>query len=323
MLNRDEEMNKNELIDKWINESLEYIEDAISKIESIKISGQKEAKRGLAKIRQSDHLLIYMHYLKRMLSGQKDKFQMKDPIITASLVDLNHQLFNLKSDVGNIAFGIENSQYIAEFWDSQFLMPYGSTDSTAYTSVYLGANIEKRLQSQFPDETPAIIDTEPDILPSRDEILSELIDLLKPIDEKYVSMVEGSEASLFSNKKDSLSQAAHSMRDCFQEVIEELAPTKVVLEQPWFEPTPEAPQKVSRRSRIRYILYGTGENYENSIVQRLDELAGIAKNSLDICTGKAHDHDLDNTQQITSLAIDHARINLITILKYHNDKMGQ
>lgn len=314
-------MTNDESVSKWICECLEYIEDATNKIKKIKSNGQDEAKRGLEKVHKADHLLIYMNYLKRLLPNQKTESQWNDPIITASLVDLNHQLYNLNSDLGNIYSGIDNSQQAMDMWHSQFIGTSGSTNSTAGTAVYLGANIELRLQSQFPGYSPVIINDEPDILPSRQDVMSELIDLIKPINEKYVAMVEGSEVSLFSNEKDSLSQAAHSMRDCFKEIIEELAPTKVVSAQPWFEPTPEAPGDVSRRSRIRYILYGSGDNYDQTIVERLDELAGIAKNSLDICTGTAHNHNLELTQEITQLSIDHARFNLITILKYHNDKI--
>jgi hypothetical protein len=51
---------------------------------------------------------------------------------------------------------------------------------------------------------------------------------VKVFGEQYEAMVEGSETALHLETPDSLSQAAHSMRDCFQQLLEELAPSKIV-----------------------------------------------------------------------------------------------
>ena len=134
-------------------------------------------------------------------------------------------------------------------------------------------------------------------------------------------MVQGSEETLFSGAKDSLSQAAHSMRDCFEKVIRELAPSECVKVQPWFLPTPEASDEVSRRSRLRYMLYGSGENIDQLFVKRLDDLAGFALNSLNICIGSAHNHELNATQDQTRLVIDNARYELLIILEAYNSRI--
>ena len=311
-------MTNDESINQWIDESLEYIDQAVPTIESIKRSGLSEAKRGLEKVNKAEQLLIYMNYVRRILSAHQKTNVWSDPIITASLVDLSHQLLNFNNDLNDIAFGISNSDSYGREYHSRFIGTDGSTDSTGGTIAYLGANIELRIKSNDPYYEPVILDEEPDILPSRTDVLADLVSLLKPYNEKYIAMVEGSEESLFSGETDSLSQAAHSMRDCFEQLIRELAPTNVVKNQPWFEPTPEAPGDVSRRSRLRYILYGSGVSYDQPIVDRFDDLADIAKKSLDICIGTAHSHELMLSQESAQLAIDQARYNLFTILKLYN-----
>ena len=131
-------------------------------------------------------------------------------------------------------------------------------------------------------------------------------------------MLEGSETALGIDTPDSQSQAAHSMRDCFQQLLEQLAPSKVVESQPWFKPTDGAPGGISRRSRLRYMLYGSGENVDDRTIQQLDELSDIAKNSLDLCIARAHDHDPSLTKEEVLLVIDQARNALLHVLKLYN-----
>ena len=131
-------------------------------------------------------------------------------------------------------------------------------------------------------------------------------------------MLEGSEAALLTNTPDSQSQAAHSIRDCFQQLLEDLAPTKVVESLPWFESTEGAPGGISRRSRLRYMLYGSGENIDDGTIQKLDEVSDIAKNSLDLCIARAHERDPSLTKEEVILVVDQARNALIDVLRLYN-----
>jgi hypothetical protein len=135
-------------------------------------------------------------------------------------------------------------------------------------------------------------------------------------------MLEGSESALGISTPDSQSQAAHSMRDCFQQLLEQLASSRVVKSQPWFTPTEGAPGGISRRSRLRYMLYGSGENVDARTIQQLDELADIAKDSLDLCIARAHDHDPSLTKEEVILVVDQARNTLLHVLKLYNSFRG-
>lgn len=312
-------MNNDETAPQWLVNSVENIDQIIPKIEMIKRSGQAEVTRGLEKEQKADELLSEMNYLHRVLTQNHNNEYLNDPTISGSGFDMNNQLVHVNDDFE----GILNTVYGSEINDAEvhtrFLNTISSTDSSAGTAVYLGASIEERIQSISPSYTPIFSTQKPNILSSRDTILSELIELLRPFGEKYISMIEGSENSILSDDPDSSSQAAHSMRDCFEEILKELAPSKVVRSQPWFEPTPGAPSNVSRRSRLRYMLYGSGENIDESDIKRYDDIAAAAKNSLDSCIKLAHDHDLSLTREETCLAIDQSRRSLLIILKLFNE----
>jgi hypothetical protein len=67
------------------------------------------------------------------------------------------------------------------------------------------------------------------------------------------------------------------------------------------------------------MLYGSGENVDDRTIQQLDELSDIAKNSLDLCIARAHDHDLSLTKEEVLLGIDQARNALLQVLKSYNN----
>jgi hypothetical protein len=128
-------------------------------------------------------------------------------------------------------------------------------------------------------------------------------------------MLRGSEEALHNEGTDHLSHAAHSMRDLFQQLIEHLAPSEAVKAQSWFVATPGAPGGVSRMSRLRYMLYGTGENLDEEELRQLDDAAERAKIALDVSIARAHDHDPQLTGAEVELAIEHARFSLLEVLR--------
>ena len=177
--------------------------------------------------------------------------------------------------------------------------------------TYMGAQIERRLEAITPTYKPQLDVSQPEQTGSRQQVYNELAEILQPLDPKYLYMLKGSEEALHRSGADNLSQAAHSMRDLFQQIIEDLAPTNVVKQQPWFKPTPSAPREVSRMSRLRYILYGAGTGFDEREIGQLDEAATSAKNALDLSMARAHDHDPELTSAEVELAIDHSRFSLL------------
>jgi hypothetical protein len=129
-------------------------------------------------------------------------------------------------------------------------------------------------------------------------------------------MLLGSEEALQQMEVyDHSSHAAHLTRDLFQQLVEHLAPSKAVEQQPWFEPTPEAPGWVSRRSRLRYILYGSGALFDEEGTKLLDESADSAKVALDLCIARAYNHHPELEKSEVQLAIDQVRFALLEVLK--------
>ena len=304
---------------KWVKDSIEILRETSTYLQNIKKIGQVEAKRGLEKAEKADELLNQTNYMISVLSAKHDPKLWNDVIISESGIMMNNRIGLFKDDVERIQSIVTNYENDSIKNYARFDYVAESSGSSGGTAVYLGSSIENRFQAIDPSYNPIINRLDRKVIKPREVILSDLISILKPFGENYVAMVEGSESALVSNHPDAFSQGAHSMRDCFEKILKQLSPNDVVINQPWFEPTPKAPGNVSRRSRMRYILYGSGENIDEKEIIRFDELADIAKNSLDICIKRAHDHDLSLSREETRLAIDQSRNSLLHILKLYNE----
>jgi hypothetical protein len=304
---------------KWAFVSKEHLRNIAPKIDAIKKEGQAEIKRGIEKVDKANNLQNETDYLDRLLSQHHDSQFWGDEIVTISGAWLENRLASLDSDLDEILGYAQQGGKISEEYHRDFIGAVSDSDSSAGTAVYLGAGIEQRFLVIEPSYKAILQDFEPKRLTSRDALFQDLKSILEPFGKDYISMVEGSEAALRLATPDSQSQAAHSMRDCYQQLLEYLAPSKVVESQPWFESTAGAPGGVSRRSRLRYILYGSGENVDESTIKQLDDLTDIAKNSLDLCIARAHDHDPSLTKEEIILVVDQARNALLHVINLYNN----
>jgi hypothetical protein len=310
--------NDNEL-PKWVIMSQERLADIGSKIEVIKNEGQAEVHRGLEKVEEANKLQKEADYLGRVLSQPHDPQYWSDEIVTMSGVRLARSIESLGEDLDRMANIAQEGGGAANVYHARFAFALPSTDTSGGTAIYLGASIENRFLALEPSYQPVLSDLQPARITSRETLFQELKSAVKAFRKQYEAMVEGSETALHLETPDSLSQAAHSMRDCFQQLLDELAPSKVVETQPWFEATKGAPGGISRRSRLKYILYGSGENADEKTIQELDELSDFAKDALDLCMARAHDHDPTLTKAEVLLAIDQARNALLNVLKLYTN----
>ena len=316
-------MTDNDELPKWVLVSREQLDDMLPKIDAIKKEGQAETRRGLEKERAANDLQNEAEYLARLLSQDHDPQHWNDEIVTMSGVMLANRIELFKEDVDSILGYVKRGGETGAEYHSGFVNQVSDSDSSAGTAVYLGASIERRFLVLEPTYTAVLTDFEPKRLTAREALFQELKTVLEPFGNKYVVMLDGSETALGVDTPDSQSQAAHSMRDCFQQLLEQLAPSKVVASQPWFEQSEGAPGGISRRSRLRYMLYGPGENVDVKTIQRLDELADIAKDSLDSCMARTHTHDESLTKEEVLLAVDQARHALLHVLKLYNNFRGR
>lgn len=303
---------------KWVEVSLEHLKSITAKINVLKKEGLAETKRGLEKVKEANNLQIEVDYLGRVLSQEHDPSNWNDEIVTISGDRLANRIVFLDEDLDKMLDYTKDGGRLDDEYHRRFIFDISGTNSTSGTAIYLGASIEKRFQAINPSFVSKLGGQEPTRLTSRDTLFQELKNTLEDFGEKYVTMLEGSETALEIGTPDSLNQAAHSMRDCFQQLLEVLAPSKVVESQPWFQTANGAPGGISRRSRLRYMLYGSGENVDDRTIRQLDEQSDIAKVSLDLCIARAHDHEPSLTKEEVLLGIDQARSTLLHVLRLYN-----
>jgi len=316
-------MNDEDQLPKWVKEGQDHFPSINQKIKAVKEEGQAETKRGIEKIQKADELQREVDYLAHVYFQAHDPQHWGDEIVTQSGIMMTNRIKLFDEDLSTIQDYATSAKVVNEDNHRHFLSAVLTSGSSAGTAVYLGASVENRFRAIEPTYKLAPEALEPKRLTSRETLFSDLKSILKPFGEKYVAMLEGSEAASANDNPDSQSQAAHSMRDCFQMLIEQLAPNKVVESQPWFVPVEGPPAGISRRSRLRYMLYGSGENIDDGLIQRFDELADIAKISLDICIARAHEHDPSLTKEEVRLGIDQARNSLVQILELYNNLRSQ
>jgi Predicted pPIWI-associating nuclease len=306
---------KDEKKPEWEKASREDIEEARKNWEGIRSKGETYISRGLIITDVAKRHLGEIGYANRLLNTDFPKFVLTDSVVSATGASFL-EAANSLADSSKEAFGLLDSiDRESEPIFTRFRFLADSTSVTSGSIVYLGAEIEKRIETLNPSFRPVYQTAKPDLMSSRRQILDNLRDFIRNYNQKYLNMLDGSEDALMRQGIDNLSQAAHSMRDLFQQIIEHLAPAEAVRMQPWFIPTPEAPEGVSRRSRIKYLLHGSGESYDDDTIGRLDQDAGHAKTALDLAISRAHSHDPSLTVEEVTLSIDHARYWLLEIVK--------
>jgi len=304
---------------KWVQTSRESVDEIRVKAGSIRGAGQEEIWMGLEQVTIANNIEREVDYVGRIVFQEHSEEVWNDEVVTASGLQLAGTLDNLNSQAGLLSGYAIASAQAQEEQHGHFVRAVSSTEGSSGSAVYIGAAVERRIQAIQPEYKPFYIDSPPQRLISRGQQFRELAEMLGEYDARFRSMLEGSEAALDLDSADHLSQAAHSMRDLFQHLLEHLAPSEAVKAQPWFELTEGAPGGVSRRSRLRYLLYGSGELIDEGIIGQLDITAHAAKQSLDLCIARAHDHDPSLTVDEVRLAIDQARFSLAKVLELYSE----
>lgn len=299
---------------RWAESSLEKLENTREDIETIRKEGQKEIKSGLVKVNFANQLDREASYIYQVLNRSQSSGTWSDEIVQSTGVLLGGTVDYLRQETSRLAGLAIASNVASEKPNTQFIKAVYSTDAPSASSVFLAASMENRLISLDPEENSKIT-VLPEKLSSRDTVFLELMGTIQEFDPRFGAMLKGSEEALEARTTDHLSQAAHSMRDLFQQLIESLAPRKAVESQPWFIPTEGAPGGVSRSSRLRFILYRSGEAVDENLIEQYDRSANTAKEALDLCIARAHDHDQSLTALEVQYAIDQARYALLNVLK--------
>jgi hypothetical protein len=302
----------------WLDESLDNIKQIRENIDPIRQEGRREIRRGLEKLRKTNELTQELSYVEQTLGQDSISSGLwDDEIVTASGIHLAKTLNRYAESTNHLRGLVSRGSAFGGERHEEFMRAYTNTSIQSGTAAYLSAGIERRFETVESEYQPLLTIKPPERLASREKLLNKLRKQLSKYESKFVSMLDGSESALEQDGPDHLSQASHSMRDLFQQLIESLAPTKAVKMQPWYEPVAGPPGGVSRRQRLRYMLYGSGIGIDSEILEELDETANEAKDALDLAIARAHDHDPNLSLEEVKLAIDLARFSLSEVLKIY------
>jgi hypothetical protein len=300
---------------QWLQNVRAAISSIRKKVISIRQEGQEEIHRGLEKVESADRIDRDIDYLDRVFSVDIPSKDLNDEIIMISGSYLSQGLMDADDRLSEAITIATVAGKHSQEQHGYFVRAVTDSDSSSGSAVYMGASIENRLHTLNPRTTMVFEEDPPGRIADRENMFKELEAKLAPHGDKFVSMLRGSEQSLNRDDEDALSQATHSMRDCFQQLIEHLAPTDAVKAQPWYEPVKGPPEGVSRRQRLKFILYRSGEDMDEETLSSLDKLADSAKNSLDLCIARAHNHDSQLKKKEILLSIDHARYALNRVME--------
>ena len=311
-------MKINDLVPRWIAKIKEQLNDLFSISQNLINSGNNDIKRGLEKIKTGENLNSEVVYLRKVISNSENPVFWDDDIAKIETYNLINSVTDLHQNFTTLNDYEKMYSVSAENYHDQFLEKNLMVTTASGTAMFSAAHLEQRYQALSPTYEVIFPTFEIEILNSRDIVFNKLKDFLSTYKSDYVNMLEGSENSLNDTHQDHLSQAAHSMRDCVAQIIEELAPTKVVKEQPWYTAVEGAPNGVSRRYRIRYMVYGSGESVDKDVINQLDDFIDRSLTSLNLAMERAHDHS-DIGKEEVQLTIDQTRFALLELLKRYNN----
>lgn len=313
----------NEQLSQWVLSSRNDISMAQQNWEAIRQAGLADIRRGLEITRIANQRLQALNYLEQTLGQNLPPSMWNDEIIGATGTYLGGTISAFQKESHRLAdlyTGVDQSR---QDQHTYLVNNANNTEVASGSAIYMAAAIENRFETIVFNYKPIFESAQPNQISSRQQILDDLAGILRAFDTKYTEMLMGSERALQAEGSDHLSQAAHSMRDMFQQLIECFAPAQVVKRQPWFTNTPGAPGGVSRMSRLRYLLYGSGQAFDAKEIEQLDNAAQTAKDMLDLSIARAHDHDPQLKKAEVELAIDQARFSLLEVLKRYIARRNQ
>jgi hypothetical protein len=296
----------------WIGNGRKQLAFVRRNLNTARAEARKDIKRSLEGMKAVDALDKEAAYMQAVLDRDYADEAYADENIQATGTVLARAIAHLEERTSSLAEVSVIAGVAAEGMHERFLNVLPASDTVSASGVFITAAIQTRFYAinESPNEPPSV--PQPDRVQSRLELHTALRDMLSHLDPAFVEMLDGSETALQAGFPDSLSQAAHSMRDLYEQVIETLAPSEVVSQQPWFAPTPEARGRVFQKIRLKFILPGPITQVDDTLIDQLDEEAGAAKDILDLCIARAHDPSLSKEE--ATLAIDQARHSLLSVL---------
>ena len=109
--------------------------------------------------------------------------------------------------------------------------------------------------------------------------------------ENLVNKRKGAWSALDSSSPDKFSQAANSMRQIISKFISIIAPRDKIVAAPWYLANPDAwksGDSLLVKAKIRYLLFGSEEDMNQSLMQDIEKLLTVCNEDYDILQKVAH-----------------------------------
>jgi len=297
----------------WFNESKSKTTEFGNFIASIESSGKEDINRGQAKLRYAATLKKDQEFLSVFFAQDIDPEILNNKKIAYNGQRLLHAIDSLFPE----SSGITTADFTS-ILDSNSIptirTSLSSTDISSASAVYFARSIDTDIKEIDPFYRALEQAFPVNRFSSGEESFTRLRNELNKLGESFVLQLDGSKAALENNTADNLSQAAHSMRDCFEFVIKSMAPDEKVKSQNWYTEVEGAPGGVSRRQRLRLIYNDSSIGASESVLQKIDQNIQDAIDALNECIKQAHLHDPAASHDFVKNAIELAQSHLLTLI---------
>lgn len=298
----------------WYKNSKEKIPEIHDSLTEINNSGISDIQRGLAKIRYVETVENDYMYLSSFFSNYSGEQHNEDEIVSSLGSILGGTIINLANETSRMRKVSSADWNNGEIDQLHVQSMQASTDISSASAVYITYSIEERIKSLDTSYEPIAKVFPPERLSNHEEILSTLKAKLLRFGKKNLTLLESSEESLLRNTLGDNIASAHSMRECFNNILNILAPEKIVKIQPWFLVEYAKARGVPRIAQLMYIARNSKKKFVKEDLQIMESEMTNAKFVMETCVKIAHGHFPEGGLDTVRSSIDLLRYYLLTIL---------
>ena len=304
---------------KWLSIAIEKIPVIKNSTAEIINSGITDIQRGLSKVRYGESVHKDLDYLSSIVLNNKVEQYSGDEQVKFLGSMLGGTITNLADEALRMKNLCSNQWNNGEFDQQSLQSTRASTDMSSGSAVYFAHSIDERIRSLDKD-----YESNERIFPSnrltdREEILSSLRSILLGLGGKFLSLLESSEESLLRKNPGDYIAAAHLMRECFDDVLNKLAPNKVVENQSWFLEEYVNVRGVPRIAKLMYIVRNSKIKFVDEDLQNIESEMNNAKCAMETCIEIAHGHMSGVDFETVKSTVDLVRYYLLTILELNSN----
>lgn len=305
---------------EWLSITIENIPVIKNSTGKIIKSGISDVERGLRKTRFGESVEDDLDFLSSIILNDKVAQYCSDEQVGLLGSMLGGTITNLADETSRMQKMYSNERNIGEFDQMSLQSTTASTDLSSGSAVYFAHSIDERIRSLDKEYESNAKIFPSNRLTDREKILSTLRTILLGLGGKYLSLLESSEENLSRKKNGDNIAAAHLMRECFDGVLNKLAPKKVVKNQSWFLPEYANVRGVPRIAQMMYIVRNSKIKFVDEDLQNIESEMNNAKCVIETCIAIAHGHMSGVDFETVKSTVDLVRYYLLTILELNSNE---